>query len=241
MAQTNWLGQRLALLEKENKLSGRKLALSVDFNPSNYGQVRRGTRGLPKDKAIALSQKYSVPLDWLLREDAERVPIEGVQVPFDDFMEVPDLSTPEAVAGFVAAGGSDEFVEKLPKLLLPKEYDKGNYLVIKVTQDSMDDGTDEAIKEGDKVLCKQLFWSKKEKPLHQRDNVYVICHRDGSMVFKEIVDHNVKSGLILCHSWNPDKQDYSIFLEDVVALFEVKKLVERPIRARRHNPRIVVR
>ncbi len=232
----SWLGQRLTTLEKENRISARQFALSVNFNPSNYGEVKKGTRNLPREKALAIARQYDTSIDWLLNEEAaRRPPVEGVQVPFEDFMEVPDLSTPEAVAGFVAAGGSEAYVERLPKLLLPREYEKGNYLVIKVTQSSMDDGTDEAIKEGDKVLCKQLFWSKKEKPLHKRDVVYVIHHRDGSLVFKEIVDHNVNSGIIVCHSWNPDYQDYPIFLDGVIALYEVKKLVERPIRSRRRS------
>jgi len=241
-------------LIKELKYNGlisnqEDFGAQLGYKKSYTSKVVNGHKK-PSDLRETIAKKFpSVSPTWLeagtgpILTSAARLTrpvIEVEQVPEDDFMMAADLTEAEAVAGFIASGGSEAYVETLPKLLLPKEYGTGNYLVIRVTGKSMETGPDSGILADDKLLCKQVFWSKGEKPLHKRDCVYVIAHRDGGLACKEIIDHNVRSGLCVCHSWNPDWQDYTIFLEDVIALFEVKKLVDRSIRPR-GNQTVIIR
>ena len=84
------------------------------------------------------------------------------QVPFSDFMETEYLPV-EAQAGYLDCLESQD-TPKLDTMLIPKEYDKGNYLVIEIKGDSMNDGSNRSIQDGDKLLCKELqkhHWTSK--------------------------------------------------------------------------------
>ncbi len=146
----------------------------------------------------------------------------------DSFMEVPVL-TILAQAGYLRSNADTEYLKGLEKMLVPKEYDKGKYIVVEINGDSMDDGTRRALCEGDKLLIKELDRSHWRNKLHYRKNLFVVCTKEDGVVCKEITDHNVENGTILCHSWNSIYTDYSVNLIDVLQLFYVKKIVERRI------------
>lgn len=144
-------------------------------------------------------------------------------VPFDNYMmvEYVDLST---AAGQLSGFGVN--VDDLPdykKKLIPKEFDKGNYLVVQVYGDSMDDGTGISIPDGTDILVKEYILNKGEK-LPIRNNLFVIVSTEGT-VFKQIVEHNIEEGYIVCHSYNPKYKDYKIFLSDIVQIFVYRKVV----------------
>lgn len=142
-------------------------------------------------------------------------------LPYDDYMmvEYVDLS---ASAGML--GGSN--VDLLPdtkKRLVPREFDKGNYLVVRVNGDSMTDGTDISIPDGVEILVKEHVLENGDK-LPIRGNLFVICSREGN-VFKQIVEHNTDLGYIRCHSYNPKYEDYNIPMDDVFQIFIYRKIV----------------
>jgi len=142
-------------------------------------------------------------------------------IPYDDYMmvEYVDLS---ASAGVL--GGSD--VDILPdykKRLVPKEFENGNYIVVRVNGDSMTDGTDISIPDGVEILVKEHFLEPGDK-LPIRGNLFVICSREGN-VFKQIVEHNTELGYIRCHSYNPKYEDYNIPMSEVFQIFVYRKIV----------------
>lgn len=142
-------------------------------------------------------------------------------LPYDDYMmvEYVDLS---ASAGML--GGSN--VDLLPdtkKRLVPREFDNGNYLVVRVNGDSMTDGTDISIPDGVEILVKEHVLENGDK-LPIRGNLFVICSREGN-VFKQIVEHNTELGYIRCHSYNPKYEDYNIPMDDVFQIFIYRKIV----------------
>jgi len=147
--------------------------------------------------------------------------------PVDDgnFMEVPYISA-MAQAGYLNSL-ENELPDSLDTMLVPKEYEKGNYLVIEVIGDSMNDGTIRSIIEGDKILVKMLdpVYYKQDR-INTKRNLYVIVHKDG-IVLKEITEHDLKSNTITLHSWNSYYADYTISINDVQQIFYYKKLVER--------------
>jgi hypothetical protein len=160
---------------------------------------------------------------------AENLSGELNQVHEDFFMEVPVL-TVYSQAGYLRANADSSYLKGLEKMLVPKEYDKGKYLVVEVTGDSMDDGTRRAICEGDKLLIKELDRSHWKNKLHFRKALFVVCTKEEGVVCKEIIAHDVENGVITCHSWNPLYDDYTVNLQDqVIQLFYVKKMVERRI------------
>lgn len=196
--------------------------------------------GIPKDRVYKWKQQGTSPkaadekliIEWIKK--MENVPHERNGKPknevnpveFDGFMEVPYLPI-HAQAGYLNDISNHHLKEEeLPTLLVPKEFEKGKYIVIEVNGDSMDDGSKKSICEGDKLLIKELDCSLWNTKLNYRRYIFAIVHRDG-VVVKEITAHNPESGRITCHSWNPIYTDFELDLSDVYQLYYVKKIVDR--------------
>lgn len=142
-------------------------------------------------------------------------------IPYEDYMmvEYVDLS---ASAGML--GGSN--VDVLPdskKRLVPREFERGNYLVVRVNGDSMTDGTDISIPDGVEILVKEHIIHNGDK-LPIRGNLFVIVSREGT-IFKQIVEHNTELGYIRCHSYNPKYEDFNIPMDDIFQIFIYRKIV----------------
>lgn len=155
--------------------------------------------------------------------DANVKPVE-----FDGFMEVSYLPV-HAQAGYLTGVTHHHHPEtdELPTLLVPKEFEKGRYIVIEVNGDSMDDGTKRAICDRDKLLVKELdrsFWGGAK--LDIKNYLFAIVHTEG-IVVKQISNYDYDKGEITLHSWNPMYEDFKVLMKDVYQLFYIKKIVER--------------
>ena len=110
----------------------------------------------------------------------------------------------------VAAGPLNQTLENTPtrQMLVPREYDRGEYLVVKVNGRSMEDGTEFSIANGSNILIKKYYLENGDK-LPIRGNLFVIDAKEGQAL-KQIVEHNIEEGYIICHSYNPDFKDYKV-------------------------------
>lgn len=142
-------------------------------------------------------------------------------VPIDAYMmvEYVDLA---ASAGALGLTNIEMLPETKLRLVL-KEFDRGNYLVVRVDGDSMVYGTDISIPDGTEILVKEYTLEPGEK-LPIRGNLFVICSSEGN-VFKQITEHNTLEGYIKCHSYNPKYNDYIISLNEVHQIFVYRKIV----------------
>jgi hypothetical protein len=130
-----------------------------------------------------------------------------------------------AYAGYLAGFADPDFLECQPQFTASKKHNGGHYIAFEIKGDSMDDGTRRSICEGDIILARELqkiYWQSK---LHI-PKVFIIVHKTDGIICKDIVKHDVKSGLITCHSWNldPDYEDFEVDLRDVMQLFYVKEI-----------------
>ena len=118
-------------------------------------------------------------------------------------------------------------VEDLPKnrtMLVPKEYDNGEYMVLKVDGNSMyKKGSDISIPDGTKILVKKFYLNNGDT-LPIRNNLFVIDAKDGQAL-KQIILHDVENGFIRCHSYNEEFKDYDIKMEDIYQIFIYRKVV----------------
>ena len=167
---------------------------------------------------------------WLLTGEGEMIkqPVrnEVEAVPEDKYImaEYADL---RSFAGRL--GGSD--IEQLPethKRLLPREYEKGNYLVVRVSGDSMNDGTSRSLCDGDEVLVRELAPSEWET-LPIRNRLFIITSREGN-VLKQIKEVNKEERYIVCHSFNTSFEDFTLSLDDIYQIFVIYKIVQKQIR-----------
>ncbi len=130
-----------------------------------------------------------------------------------------------AYAGYLSGFSDHEFLESQPHYIAARRYNGGHYVAFEVRGDSMDDGTKRSICEGDILLGRELRKDLWQFKLHV-PKVFIIVHRTDGICCKEIVDHNVETGIITCHSWNPDPEykDFELNMKDILQLFYVKEI-----------------
>lgn len=138
----------------------------------------------------------------------------------DNYMmvEYQDLATAAGSLG----GGEIEQLPETKKRLVPREYENGYFLVVRVDGDSMDDGSKYSIPNGTEILIKEYFLDNGDT-LPIRNNLFVIVSKDGT-VFKQIIKH-VPGEYIVCHSYNPRFKDFKIPMEDIIQIFIYRKIV----------------
>lgn len=135
-----------------------------------------------------------------------------------------------AYGGYLCGYADSEYMDSLPKIpFIVDQESHGNYIAFEVKGDSMDDGSDEAYKEGDRLLCREVrkeYWI--DSKLHIKKWDFVIVHKEGILI-KRIIEHNVEENTITIHSLNSYYPDRVLNLSDVLQIFNVIELM-RPRR-----------
>lgn len=201
---------------------------------------------IPPKKIKTIREKFpDLSIDWLITGEGEMIHLEGksldenfvsersteykrdtvTQMPESDYMEVEfrDLS--------VAAGPLSRNANRTQKtMLVPREYDRGEYLVVRVDGPSMDDGSIYSIPNGANILIKRIYLENGDR-LPIRDNIFVIDAIDGQAL-KQITEHNTELGYIVCHSYNPEFKDYTVPMDEIQGIYIFRKIVgfRPPIR-----------
>lgn len=188
-------------------------------------------RGASPDIGEAVLLKFpEVSRAWMLADEGnmlnstEKEKNNVTPVPEDDYMMV-EFEDLETAAGKLGCGEISVLPEKKTRLV-PREYEKGDYLVVRVHGQSMNDGTGRSIYEDDELLIKQYYDSHLNMPI--RTKLFVITTREGSVV-KQITKVNKESNTITCHSFNPLYEDYEIGIEELLQVFTVEKKVKSKI------------
>lgn len=200
-------------------------------NKSSFSQLLNGKKPLPSsfiNRLSALHDKLSY--EWLSSGEGVMLTSEVVPVSGAEFIQVP-LVPVSAQAGYPQGYGDLGYIESLPTVpVIVDRFYHGNYRVFEVNGDSMDDGSRHAIFDKDKILCREVRRDLWKNKLHIRDWFFVIVHRTEGVTVKQIVDHDVEKGEIVCHPLNPLFEDFKLSLNDVVELYNVIKIVDRNTR-----------
>ncbi|MDO4726279.1 MAG: S24 family peptidase [Porphyromonadaceae bacterium] len=170
-----------------------------------------------------------INLEWLLTGKGEMLnkPVvnEVEAVPEDMYMmtEYADLMSSAGRLG----GGDIQRLPETHRRLLPREYEKGNYLVVRVSGNSMNDGSSRSLFDGDEILIRELMPSEWEN-LPIRKRLFVITSREGN-ILKQIKEVNRDEKYIVCHSFNPTFEDFRVSFDDIYQIFVVYKIVQKQI------------
>lgn len=184
------------------------------------------------EKIVSAFPKYS--LTWILTGEGNMLTdITSIDEasPIDEpiVLSVP-LVSQYAQAGYLCGYADAAYLATLPTIPYIVDHEAlGHYVAFEVKGDSMNDGTEDAILEGDRLLCREIqphLWV--DSKLHIRKWDFVIVHTEGILV-KRIIDHNVNNHTITIHSLNPLYPDKVINLADVKQIFNVIEL-QRPRR-----------
>lgn len=217
--------ERFEKLRNFTGKSSYEIAKDIDVSYAFFNAIEteRNTE-ITKDIGERIVKAYpGISLEWILtgkgemlnkKSDAQLIPT--------NYMKVPKVPV-HAQAGFLVGYGDAEYMEELPTEIweVDTEY-KGKYICFEVKGDSMDNGTIEAIIEGDRLLCREIQHHHWQNKLHiKKWQKFVIAHKSEGILIKQITSHDTKKGIITCHSLNNFYDDIEINLNDVVALYNV--------------------
>lgn len=226
------IGERVKGLMDKRNFTAYYVSKQTGISEGTLSRILKNNSKPNIKNTESLASFFNVTSEWIMNGGDDSEPQKDytiTQVTFDSYMEVKYLPV-IAQAGYLN-GFYDikENIEQLDTMLIPREFEKGNYLVVEISGDSMNDGTTRAICDGDRLLLKELDKSAWKDKLHFRQNLFVIMSNEG-IVCKQVVDHNTETHDLICHSWNSHYPDYKVNLGDVYKLFYVKKIVERRIK-----------
>lgn len=184
------------------------------------------------EKIVTAFPKYN--LTWILTGEGNML-TDATSLdeasPIDEpiILRVP-LVSQYAQAGYLCGYADAAYMATLPTIPYIVDHEaQGHYVAFEVKGDSMNDGTEDAILEGDRLLCREIMphlWA--DSKLHIRKWDFVIVHTEGILV-KRIIDHDVENHTITIHSLNSMYPDKVINLTDVKQIFNVIEL-QRPRR-----------
>lgn len=184
------------------------------------------------EKIVSAFPKYS--LTWILTGEGNMLTDttsldEASKIDEPIILRVP-LVSQYAQAGYLCGYADAAYMATLPTIPYIVDHEaQGHYVAFEVKGDSMNDGTEDAILEGDRLLCREIMphlWA--DSKLHIRKWDFVIVHTEGILV-KRIIDHDVEKHTITIHSLNSMYPDKVINLADVKQIFNVIEL-QRPRR-----------
>ncbi|MDC8024918.1 S24 family peptidase [Elizabethkingia anophelis] len=215
------------LLVKNHKLykTQELVAKAISFSRPNLSAALKGNETYLTENIV---DKFCIAFpelnkNWLMYGEGDMLKVQdGVtQIPYENYMwvEFEDLS---AAAGTLGGNNVDELPET-KKRLVPKEFDNGEYLVVRVDGDSMNNGTEISIPDGSEILIKRYYLNNGDK-LPIRGNLFVIVAKDGRAL-KQITEHNTDLGFITCHSYNEAFEDYNVLMEDILEIYIYRKIV----------------
>lgn len=242
--------QRIKEVLKHLRLTKNGLGVSLgDKNGMRLTHVETGRNKISAQLASDITSKYpNISYDWLLNGEGEmfikKEDNAVVNEPYEiyvtankngsDFLKLENgqyLMTMPLAEWSVQAGLLDhyqdiEYVKDMAKhsIIVDEPY-KGRYMAFRVKGDSMDNGTSEGFVQNMIVSTRELqrqHWTSK---LRYKDFPYWIIYttQNKMPLLKEIIDHDVETGVITCHSLNdsPEYNDFELHINDVQALFYV--------------------
>lgn len=225
-------------LFKERYVDNKKdMALKMGYNYTNLSSAFKGNERYLTDSFFEKINKTFGDLfnsNWIASGEGSMLNTLNSDnaKPLTEF---PFLNIPfvpiHAQGGYGKGYGDVEYIDNLPTIpvIVDKNY-RGKYRVFEVDGDSMDDGTRNALYDGDKILCREVkpeLWSSK---LHINKWFFVICMKNDGITVKQITSHEVETGVITCHPLNPLFDDFEVNLNEVAELYNVIKIVDRNTR-----------
>ena len=193
------------------------------------GYVNNINKSIGSKILLKISQRYpELNSDWLLsgegtmlkKKEDEAVPILNPNI------KMIPLVSQYAQAGYLSGFGDEEYIKTLPKVPIIVDHEiKGEYIAFEVRGDSMDNGTEESLIEGDILIGRKIhidYWKYK---LHINKWNFIIVHKTDGIIVKRIADHNTDACAITAHSLNPLYPDVSYSLNDIDQLFNVVQIL----------------
>jgi len=99
----------------------------------------------------------------------------------------------------------------------------GRYFAFEIKGDSMDNDTKRSLSNGDIVLPRDIGTEHRRNKLHTEDFPNWVIVLDNTILCKQILEQDMDSGTIICHSLNPSPEysDFELKLDNVCQLLNI--------------------
>jgi transcriptional regulator with XRE-family HTH domain len=211
--------ETLRKIRDDRGMSQKDFAEYLGISPRSLQNYEAGS-AIPAAKKMLIASKIDANYVNSAQEQLAKEP-DAVWVDFNKFMMVPVVGH-RAQAGFLSGWGDPEYLEELPKIPfeVDKEY-KGRYVCFEVAGESMDNGTVESILENDVLLCREIQRHHWQNKLHINSWDFVVVHKSEGILVKRIIKHDTDKGELVLHSLNPYYDDQTVYMDDLIAIFNV--------------------
>lgn len=139
----------------------------------------------------------------------------------------------KARASYVTDHQDATFIQELTHIpFIVEKNGQGNYYAFEISGDSMECESERSIPEASIVLSRELKRDLWRSKLHTHKYPYWIIVTKNDILCKEIVDQDLETGVITCHSLNqtnPQYQDFELHLDDIQQLCNIVKIQKDPI------------
>jgi len=219
------LSERISKLIETKGVTAYEISLKTGISQSSLSRLLNdNTTKLNIKNTDLLAKYFNVNREWLLNGNGDMYvsKSEAIQVKNPDVISVPFISQ-YGYAGYLAGFADTEYVDVLPKVpfFVNEENPKGNYVCIEVKGDSMNNGTEDSIVEGDKLLCREIKRELWKSKLHIRKWDFAIVHRTDGILIKRIIKHDTELCEITIHSLNDEYPDRVLKLNEIAQLFNI--------------------
>lgn len=205
-----------------------EMCKAIGVKQATISNIVGGRLSKPSFEVInAFVNNSNINSAWLITGEGDMIKSPSNGTPINDVkIKMIPLVSQYAQAGYLCGFGDMQYIGALPTIPTVVDHEPhGNYIAFEVKGDSMYDGTDESLNEGDILVCREvdkIYWNNK---LHINKWDFVVVHKEEGVLVKRIVDHDVSTGLIKLHSLNSFYPDFTLHLKDISQLFNVVQIV----------------
>lgn len=232
-------GQEFKELRESLNMSQSELAVALDVTRVTISRWENSEK-IPTAQEKAVKSMYNndtlIDTSIPVRESKEVYKTKSGNIidelPNGKYLLTVPLLGHKAHATYISEYTDADYIDDLTKVsFIVDRVPRGKYMAFEIINDSMNDATlttpasRSAILSGDIVLGRELGKQHWKSKLNTNGYPYwIIVHKD-TIVCKEILDHDVQSGIITCHSLNtsPEFQDFKLNLDDCLQLFNIIK------------------
>lgn len=210
-------------IKHEIGLNQAAIANLIGLAQQTVSNAERGKAST--ETVMAIINQWPEARDFILNNPEDKED-EAVQIPAPGEGQIwRTIPYFHAYASLPEIWDQTELMKNYPNTYVTRQPQDGFYCAFEARGDSMENpDSPESIPPGSVLVCRELQVHHWQNRLHL-GKVFVIIHRERGCMVKQIIGHDTTTGVITCHSYNEEFQDFKISLNDVAKLFYLKELV----------------
>lgn len=223
---------------KEKEITAYRIAQSTDLTEVGINKILNGESKKPRQSTIKtiakfLHNNYGLYLskeDESILDEADNLLENKNGVLFKEIgegrfiMTVP-LVPVKAYARYISECCDGIEIQGFTSFdFVVDKYARGNYVAFEIKGDSMNNGGLNDNPEGSIALCRELGRQHWMDGFRDAQYGWIIVHKD-TILCKDIIDQDLESGILTCHSRNPSPEypDFKIEINDIKQIFKIIK------------------